>query len=177
MIEMMKALTVWQPWASLMTIGAKEFETRGWPTNYRGKIAIHAAAKPPREAMRGLPHDVQKAIFDSLYAEYGAQSGVLELLPTGAVVAIADLVNVWRTCYHPGANINRAMHIKIGAESMTLDKHDPDFDKIVVPSEREMLLGDWTPVRYAWQLANVKALEKPIPVKGKQGLWNWEVSA
>lgn len=43
----MKAITLWQPWASLIAIGAKKYETRSWKTNYRGPIAIHAAKKDP----------------------------------------------------------------------------------------------------------------------------------
>ena len=38
----------------------------------------------------------------------------------------------------------------------------------------ELALGDYTPGRYAWKLANVKKLPEPIPAKGRQGLWNWE---
>ena len=47
----MKALTVWQPWASLIAIGAKPYEFRGWacPIALRGKrIAIHAGVRPMR---------------------------------------------------------------------------------------------------------------------------------
>lgn len=40
----MKAITIWQPWASLIACGVKQYETRSWPTKYRGPIAIHAAA-------------------------------------------------------------------------------------------------------------------------------------
>lgn len=39
----MKALTLTQPWASLVAIGAKTIETRSWRTNYRGPLLIHAA--------------------------------------------------------------------------------------------------------------------------------------
>lgn len=39
----MKALTIWQPWASLIALGAKTIETRSWSTTYRGPLAIHAA--------------------------------------------------------------------------------------------------------------------------------------
>jgi len=38
----MKALTVYQPWASLECLGLKGCETRGWSTRYRGPLAIHA---------------------------------------------------------------------------------------------------------------------------------------
>jgi hypothetical protein len=41
----MKAISLWQPWATLVAIGAKTIETRGWSTSYRGPIAIHAAKK------------------------------------------------------------------------------------------------------------------------------------
>jgi len=75
---------------------------------------------------------------------------------------------------HPGTNIDTAKHILIGAESLTTDKHAPDFADYFVPTEKEMLFGDWTPGRYAWELANVKILEKPVPAKGQQRLWNWK---
>ncbi len=39
----MKAISLWQPWASLMAIGAKKIEARTWSTNYRGPLAIHAS--------------------------------------------------------------------------------------------------------------------------------------
>ena len=38
----MKAITVHQPWASLLTLGYKGYETRSWATSYRGPILIHA---------------------------------------------------------------------------------------------------------------------------------------
>lgn len=38
-----KAITLWQPWASLVISGAKHYETRSWNTNHRGLLAIHAA--------------------------------------------------------------------------------------------------------------------------------------
>ena len=43
-ITKIKAITLHQPWASL--VGKyKHYETRGKATNYRGKIAIHAAIR------------------------------------------------------------------------------------------------------------------------------------
>src|SRR5262245_18042005 len=45
MIKTIMGLSLWQPWASLIAIGAKKIETRSWPTNYRGLVAIHAAKR------------------------------------------------------------------------------------------------------------------------------------
>lgn len=44
----MRAITILQPWASLIVHGEKLIETRGWSTNYRGSLAIHAAVRPLR---------------------------------------------------------------------------------------------------------------------------------
>lgn len=41
----MKALSLWQPWATLMAYDLKKVETRSWETKYRGLIIIHAAKK------------------------------------------------------------------------------------------------------------------------------------
>lgn len=41
----MKALSLWQPWASAMAYGWKRIETRHWSTSYRGPLAIHAAKR------------------------------------------------------------------------------------------------------------------------------------
>lgn len=38
----MKALTIKEPWASLIINGYKKYEFRSWKTNYRGKVLIHA---------------------------------------------------------------------------------------------------------------------------------------
>lgn len=38
----MRTLTVLQPWAGLILTGEKHIETRGWNTNIRGRVAIHA---------------------------------------------------------------------------------------------------------------------------------------
>lgn len=46
----MRAISLWQPWASLFVgevgkPGPKRYETRHWPTDYRGWLVIHAAQK------------------------------------------------------------------------------------------------------------------------------------
>jgi hypothetical protein len=46
----MKALTLTEPWASLMMLGEKNIETRSWRTNHLGLIAIHAAKTMPTYA-------------------------------------------------------------------------------------------------------------------------------
>jgi activating signal cointegrator 1 len=76
-------ITLWQPWASLIALGIKKFETRSWETSYRGKIFIHAAA-------RKVDKDAVGKI--SQYAEIPENSE----FPLGCIVAIADLKSVRR---------------------------------------------------------------------------------
>jgi len=39
----MKAITIKQPWASLIVQGIKDIENRSWKTKFRGRVLIHAA--------------------------------------------------------------------------------------------------------------------------------------
>jgi hypothetical protein len=151
----MKAITLWQPWASLIACGAKKYETRSWATRYRGPIAIHAAKRDPVN----LPYHIQVEINPILLEHYSLWKD----LPRGAVVATAELVQCWE--------------IKIindnGHPFATAVDHD-GAHFLTITRDGEQLFGDFTPGRYAWELANVQMLAEPIPVKGKQGLWNWE---
>ncbi len=76
----MKALSLTQPWASLVAAGMKRVETRSWRVHYRGPVAIHAAASFPSQA--------REICATGHFAE--ALCDLLPL-PTGAVVAIVSL--------------------------------------------------------------------------------------
>lgn len=168
----MKALTIWQPWASLIACGAKRYETRSWPTKYRGPIAIHAAVKDPKR----LPLMGKEAFERTVREEIDAgRCPEWCFMPTGAVIATAELVSVWRIVYNVKMDVEEAREYPIIGERMAEDKHETVSYDYFVPSKKEAALGDWTPGRYAWKLANVKILQSPIPVKGKQGLWNFEM--
>lgn len=89
----MKALTLWQPWATLVAIGAKKIETRSWTTSHRGPLAIHAAAFSPEHATQ-LCHEEP---FFSCLKEGGLDVGLaITRLPAGVIVATCQLVEVVR---------------------------------------------------------------------------------
>ena len=48
----MKALTVRQPWASLIVAGIKDVENRSRRTHYRGRLGIHAGLAIDEEGLR-----------------------------------------------------------------------------------------------------------------------------
>lgn len=82
-----KALTVWQPWASLIAHGVKVFETRSWATKWRGPLAIHAAGRWGRD----IDMLVQRPPYPALLAGLELRA---ETLPLGCVVCVVDLIDV-----------------------------------------------------------------------------------
>lgn len=72
------AISLWQPWASLMAANAKKIETRHWPTNIRGLVAIHAAQKW-NEELRQLAFQTKP--FNKYTDEF----------PRGCIVAVGNL--------------------------------------------------------------------------------------
>lgn len=50
----MKALTIRQPWATLIMLGVKRYEFRSWKTNFRGEVLIHAGKGIDKEAVERL---------------------------------------------------------------------------------------------------------------------------
>ena len=78
----MKALSLLQPWASLVAVGAKKIETRSWRTNYRGPLAIHAS--------RGWTMESQD-LCDRF------RFNLETALPFGAIIATADLIDCMST--------------------------------------------------------------------------------
>lgn len=164
----MKALTLHQPWASLIAVGAKRIETRSWSTKYRGPLAIHAGAKrPPTYRHSNIDSDLPLAFDlvamascwewtehqdDPFHGGFYRWGG-----PLGAVVATCELVDVVTTD-HPGELPGW----------IALDTRGAPY-----VDANEATLGDYSPGRYAWLLDNIVALKEPIPAKGKQGLWEW----
>ena len=72
-----KAITLYQPWASLLVIGAKRFETRSWKTLHLGTLAIHAGLNL---SYRHLALDEP---FRSVFEDAGLNP---DDLPFGAVI-------------------------------------------------------------------------------------------
>ncbi|MFU1797620.1 ASCH domain-containing protein [Paenibacillus azoreducens] len=146
----MKAITIIQPWATLIALGEKQFETRSWSTKHRGELAIHAGKKIDREACE-VP-EIKEAL-----ARHGYTA---DNLPTGAVLAIANMTECWSI----GTDYQSGMPLLYNGTG--------GADKRV--SLKEDKFGYYSPGRYAWEMDNVRWLPEPIPAKGMQGLWNWE---
>lgn len=145
----MKALSLIQPWATLVAVGAKRYETRSWSTPYRGPIAIHAS-----KWLDAGGKIISKDVADYLalchqepFRSALTQNGIdrVRELPSGAIVAVARLVDV------------------VHADTVVIDDLEREF-------------GNFAPGRYAWKFADVRAIA-PIPHRGFPGLWDLPAAA
>lgn len=97
----MKAISIKQPWASLIAHGIKDIENRTWkcPQRYIGKrVLIHAAKTSVKEGWSALTETQLEKVFPHKNKLYGDN----EELPYGAIigsVVISDCVqnhpSVW----------------------------------------------------------------------------------
>lgn len=176
----MKALTLHQPWASLVAVGAKTIETRSWSTSYRGPLAIHAARRPMGDAEHSLWWECIAALkgVSDRAGVWAMSDHPSHPLPLGCVVATCELVDIlpivkegdFTTGVEP-VIAQRAMW----ATGLTLlkwpgNEGDPQVGNDITD---QLPYGDFTPGRYAWMLDNVALLERPAPATGRQRLWEW----
>jgi activating signal cointegrator 1 len=84
----MKAISLWQPWASLWLSDAKIHETRHWPTRHKGWLLVHAA----KRAIDDFGGERLDEICDGLWGHHWG----LEL-PRGALIGMVNLIACERT--------------------------------------------------------------------------------
>lgn len=155
----MKVLTLTQPWATLVAIGAKRIETRAWKTNYRGPLAIHAAKGFPSWAKKLVHEEPFITALENAKITNRLRSAYLQL-PVGCIVATCELIDC---IYISGCPV--AVHVE--RMGFTVDCHIP-------PGEPELSFGNYSSGRYAWLLANIEMVPSPIPMRGALGLWEWK---
>lgn len=139
----MKAISLWQPWATLMADAEKRWETRSRQIRYRGWIAICAAQTrehmiiyrrvfPFRERLKANGYDENKD------------------LPLGCVVAIGRVTDCITT-----------------SDWMRLHCKTPNKPK----DDREYCFGNYEPGRFAWKIEDIRKLKEPLPIRGRQFIW------
>lgn len=146
----MKALTVRQPWASLIVGGFKDVENRTWPLHpdhHYMPLMIHAAAKYDTQgwinAMRpcvdsGAGTPLALLLTTSTDPDMQRQSGA----PRGVLLGTVAVI---------GCHQGRKCEADEGLGCSRWADEDPDV--------------------WHWTLRNPQPLAEPVPYKGRQGLW------
>jgi hypothetical protein len=83
----MKALSIRQPWAWLITHAEKDIENRRWRTHFRGRFLIHASAGCTLMEYQ----DAKQFVFEQVHS--GIIIPPLADLPRGGIVGQASLVD------------------------------------------------------------------------------------
>ena len=141
----MKAISLWQPWASLCCIehpevpgiAVKRFETRSWSTLYTGRLLIHAAKHFTKEEL-WFCHQ-EPLVKESLLRHYPCA----DCLPRGAIIGSVYLESV-----HPSEAIVELLDGYAWA------------------------MGNYDPGRFGWAFIDPVLFDTPVPYRGQQGLFN-----
>ena len=150
----MKALTLMQPWASLVAYGLQDVETRSWWARHLRpgeRLAIHAG--------RSI------AELETLDEEVGAIEGIYgpnwtRRIERGMVLCTVRYRGVFRVT-----------SVNDGEAS----GYDPVSKlKVSMPITR---FGYWAPKRFIWLLSDVERLDEPVPARGRLELWDWNEAA
>jgi hypothetical protein len=155
----LRALTIYQPWASLIAIGAKPYEFRKWPAPayvIGARVVIHAAARPVR----------REEVLDVLQRCDG-KDGPPPVIPEIAVPFLEGLMRIFDSTHSSQKPGRTMLPLSAGLCSAVLDVpvravdlHPADSDRV----DHHI---------WAWPLTDVQVFEKPIEARGAQGFWTW----
>lgn len=161
-----RALSLWQPWASLVAVGAKTIETRRHRTHYRGRLLIHAAKRIP------TPERGPMFVGDFHVAQGGTWlhgPGVDVPMAFGAVVASCELLD----CVPMVADYDEVASSYDGPAALEVTSNGtlllyPAWDSALYDEQirnvtAEAPFGDFSPGRFAWLLGDVKPTTERCP--------------
>lgn len=154
----MRALTIWQPWASLIALGVKSHEFRTWPPPeylYGARMAVHAAGRVPRRA------ELQ-ALLLCLRGRDWRQSGLDDQ------ARAEDLVDRWLTS--PGL-LPRSAVLCTAQVGRPLRAIELAAQRGIEPQNG----GAFDALNFAWPLTDIEVFDAPIEhLTGSRELWRWD---
>lgn len=146
----MKALTIWQPWASLIMLGWKPYEFRSWaaPRSVVGqRIVIHASARRVRD------DEIMEIITGESQSCWPVRPGSHTF--EQAEEWLRDLRrNKIAAIYSAGLGT-----VLLGAPK-TARELSPGDDRV-------------DPKMWGWPVSEPELFIEPIKCNGAQGFWNW----
>jgi activating signal cointegrator 1 len=153
----MKVISLLQPWATLVVIGAKKIETRSFNTKFRGELLIHAS--------KAFPMHTKELASTSPFYDVLIEAGYLKIngrsfsfnLPFGAIIGKVNLASTI-----PSEKVQEGFGVKVGGDAWRF-------------TAQEFAFGDYSPNRFGWLLKDAVQFAQLIPAKGQLGFWNYEM--
>ena len=146
----MKALTVWQPWATLIVAGLKLYEFRRYPApkSLVGQtIVIHAGKRPPKS------WDIESTLAAPSHT-------------TGNPDADRQVIDLLTPIWRRSAQMPLAAGLgtaRLGEPRRALDIFRGAMDP-----------ADIHPDIWGWPMTDAEAWPAPVPARGHQGFWEWD---
>lgn len=156
----MKAITLHQPWASLIARGIKHIETRSWEpprSLYGQRIAIHAG-KSPVKRTDPMFNDLVAEKLDLCSSMHSSTTSLRKACPLGAVLCTAVLEDAWP--------VDRREY----NDALELCAISPAGDSIPIDP-----WGDFSVGRWLWFLGDVQQLQVPFKCSGRQRFFEVEM--
>lgn len=144
----MKAISIWQPHASLLMLGLKPFETRGWPVprSILGtRVAIHAAKAD------GDLREIEKYLLGR-QAGSEADESIEAYVRAVSGCGFATLADLPRGCILGTVVLSECVPTQA--------------------AENHKNFGDFSPGRFAWRASDPVLLPAPAPFRGMQGFFD-----
>ncbi len=166
----MKAITIWQPWATLIAIGAKPYEFRSWqpPRTLVGqRIGIHAGARPVKASE-------VRALVMALKGHEGRANPCLKT--EIALPVLERVLEALRKSPDTLFGTSEGLTLPVSHMLCTVVLGEPkrgdlcaaEFgDNAGNDSDREGTFN------WGWPMLDVQPLLPPQEIRGAQGLWDW----
>lgn len=119
----MKAITIKQPWASLIVHGIKDIENRSWRTNFRGRVLIHSSAKGDIAKFGCLQLNQRLKIFNTPMSRIGFND-----LPFGSIIGSVEIVDCVQN--HPSIWANKGVYNWVLANPILFSEPIPAKGKL-----------------------------------------------
>ena len=171
----MKAISIKQPWASLIAHGIKDIENRTWPCpkKYIGqRVLIHASATS--WTWHRVINYFTKPMRD-VFIKMGYNGAWLRGLPTGSIIGSVQIVDC--VINHPSIWAEKSMECKCPCCGKEIKRHFNEDYFFCEHCDRKCIKGlHYDAPTYNWVLANPILFSEPIPAKGKLSFWESELT-
>lgn len=153
----MKALSLWQPWATLVIV-ARKHETRSWGTSYRGDVLICSTAKTAPEIFQRETTDpkiyerMKCALFHDVRTDPRSRWSYPTSYPDGSALGVVELFD--------------CLPASEWKSYVTDAEQEYEIDN-------QRAMGDVdSPGRFVWLFRRPRIFASPVKITGGQRLWN-----
>lgn len=144
----MKVLSLKQPWASLIGIGAKKWETRSW----KPSIAMHYLLQKDGMLIHSSAKFGKMEVGLMTFPPFSQYREKIGSFPLGRII-----------CW-----------VRVGRIIPTTQWLDDNRLSVYTVNAEEREFGNYESARWAWEITEVIKLENSIPARGALSLWDYD---